>query len=210
MRHSHFILSVALIAATVLSGCNEAKVAQDGTSSGTSTTRVAELQIPSGTAIDISLATSLSSETANVGSAWNGTTRNAVMVDGKTLIPAGSAVSGTVTSGKPAKKGDRAMLDLGLASITIDGRSHRVHGTMESIVAGSTRARNLGAIAAATVAGAVIGHQVGGSDKGTVVGGLIGGGAATAAVSQTDGWQVVLKQGTPLTFTTSESVAVRS
>src|SRR5690349_2384242 len=99
MRHALFIFSVALVAATVLSGCNETKVAQDGTSSGTSanrgTDRANELQLPSGTSIDITLATALTSETASVGSAWTGSTRNAVMVDGTTVIPTGSQVSGT-------------------------------------------------------------------------------------------------------------------
>jgi hypothetical protein len=37
----------------------------------------------------------------------------------------------------------------------------------------------------------------------------VGGGAATGVVSQTKGWQVVLKSGTPLTFTTSQALAVR-
>jgi hypothetical protein len=50
----------------------------------------------------------------------------------------------------------------------------------------------------------------GGAGKGTVVGAVVGGGAATGVVSQSKGWQVLLKQGTPLTFTTSEAVAVRS
>ena len=38
---------------------------------------------------------------------------------------------------------------------------------------------------------------------------LVGAGTATAVVSQTKGWQVVLKEGTPLTFTTNEAVAMR-
>lgn len=215
MRHAPFTLVFAMIAATVLSGCNETKVAQDGTggtSGGTSSSpsnRAAALFLPSGTSIDVALSTKLTSETASVGDAWTGSTRNAVMVDGRTVVPAGSTVHGTVTSVTPARKGDRAMLDLAMTSVSVGGDSHRVHGTMESVIAGSTRARNLGAIGAATVAGAVVGQQVGGSTKGTVVGGVIGGAAATAAVSQSKGWQVVLKQGTPLTFTTNESVAVR-
>ncbi len=101
------------------------------------------------------------------------------------------------------------MLDLGLTSITVDGHEYRVQGTMEPVTAGSTRARNLGAIGAATAAGALVGNAVSGSTKGTVVGAVVGGGAATGVVSQTKGWQVVLKDGTPLTFTTHESVAVR-
>lgn len=212
MRHAHLISCVALIGAAVLSGCrSEQTVAQNGTSapSQTSTNRSSDLTLPSGTTIDVTLGTPLTSETASIGSSWTGSTRSASMVDGHNLIPAGSSVAGTVTSVKPARKGDRAMLDLGLTSITVGDHSYRVHGSMESVVAGSPRARNLGAIGASTVAGAVVGHQVGGSTKGTVIGGLIGAGAAAGVVSQTKGWQVALKEGTPLTFTTSEAVAVR-
>jgi hypothetical protein len=38
---------------------------------------------------------------------------------------------------------------------------------------------------------------------------VVGGGVATGVVAASDGYQVVLKSGTPLTFTTSEAVAVR-
>lgn len=208
MRRTPFILIAMLVAATVLSGCRNDQVAQNGTSTPTETT-VAHLNVPSGTSVDITLATALTSETASVGDAWNGSVQNAVTIDGKNIIPAGSSVVGTVTSVKPAHKGDRAMLELGLTSISVDGHSYRVEGTMEPVIAGSTRARNLGAIGAATAAGALVGNAVGGSTKGTVIGAVVGGGAATGVVSQTKGWQVVLKDGTPLTFTTHESVAVR-
>ena len=39
--------------------------------------------------------------------------------------------------------------------------------------------------------------------KGTVIGGIVGGGVATGVVAKSKGYQVVLKEGTPLTFTTS-------
>lgn len=210
MRSTPIILSLALVAATVLSGCNEPKLAQNGTENGTASATQSHLTLPSGSAIEVSLGTQLSSKTASVGTPWNGTVLNALMLDGRTVVPAGSSVTGTVTGVKAARSGDRAMLDLGLATVTVDGRSYDVSGGMESVIAGSTRARNLGAIGAATVAGAVVGHQVGHSDKGTIIGAVVGGAAATAAVSQTDGYQVVLKAGTPLTFTTSEALAVRS
>jgi hypothetical protein len=209
LRHAHFISSVALLAAVVLSGCRSDQTTTGNNSSQSTTTRVADLTLPSGTSIDITLGTPITSETANIGTAWSGSTRGALSLEGHDVIPAGSTVSGTVTSVKPARKGDRAMLDLGLTSINVGTHSYRVHGSMESIVAGSTRARNLGAIGAATAAGAIIGHAVAGSGKGTIIGGLIGGGAATGAVTQTKGYQVSLKEGTPLTFTTTEAVAVR-
>jgi hypothetical protein len=207
MRRTTLILTVALVAATVLSGCrDQQQVARNGT---TITERAPDRTLPSGTSIEVTLSTPLTSETASIGDAWSGSTRNALSIDGRSVVPAGSPVTGTVTSVTQAHKGDRAMLDLGLSSVTAEGHTYHVHGTMESVIAGSTRARNLGAIGAATAAGALVGHAIGGSTKGTVIGALVGGGAATGVVSQTKGWQVVLKAGTPLTFTTNESVAVR-
>jgi hypothetical protein len=213
MRHPAFILSVALAAATLLMGCrNEPQVAQNDQNAQNSKPQVsqrAELTVPSGTSIDVTLNTRLTSETANVGDAWSGSTRTASMVDGHEVIPAGSAVVGTVTASTPAHKGDRAMLDLALASVTVGGHNYHVRGNTEPVIAGSTRARNLGAIAGAAAVGAIVGHAIGGSTKGTVIGAVVGGGTATGVVSQTKGYQVVLKEGTPLTFTTGASVAVR-
>ena len=140
------------------------QVAQNGTNN-TSPSRVAELTLPSGTSIDVTLGTALTSETASVGSPWSGTTRSASVVDGRNVIPAGSPVAGTVTGVTAAHKGNRAMLDLGLTSVTVDGRSYRVNGTTEAVIAGSPRARNLGAIAAGTAAGALVGRAVSGSGK---------------------------------------------
>jgi len=204
MRHAHFIAGIALVAATVLSGCrSEQQVAQNDTAnSNTNTDHYVTL--PSGTSIEVTLGTALSSETASAGTAWSGTVLN-----GREGIPTGSSVSGTVTSVKPAKKGDRAMLDLGMSAITVDGHRYAVQGSTEAIIAGSTRARNLGAIAGSAAAGALIGQAVSGSTKGTVTGAVVGGGVATGVVATSDGYQVVLKPGSTLTFTTSQSVAVR-
>ena len=71
------------------------------------------------------------------------------------------------------------------------------------------RARNLGAIAGGAAAGALIGKAVGGGGEGALIGGLIGGAAAVGAVAKSKSYQVRLKPGTPLEFTTSEALAVR-
>jgi len=211
MRSTHLLAVSALVAVTVLSSCKSSEtVAQNETSSVTTTRHSNnEVTLPSGSTVDITLSTPLTSETASVGSAWTGSIRTASMHEGRNLIPVGSSVSGTVSGVTPAKKGDRAMLDLAMTSVSVNGHDYPIHGSMESVVAGSPRARNLGAIGAATVAGAVAGHAIGGNDKGTVIGAVVGGGTATAVVSQTKGYQVVLKEGTPITFTTNQAVAVR-
>ena len=201
MRYPPWISILALTATIVLSGCRNDQQVGQGTGNDAATSSVT---VPAGTSLDVTLSTGLSSENAGVGDAWTGSVLSAQ--DG---IPAGSEVRGTVSAVKAARRGDRAMLDLKLTSVTAGGRRYAMHGGTEAVIAGSPRARNLGAIGAATVAGAVVGHAIGGSGKGTLIGAIVGGGAATGVVSQTKGWQVVLKSGTRLTFTTSQAMAVR-
>ncbi len=166
------------------------------------------LTVPAGTAITITVSTPISSETAQVGDTWSGVVKDNVVVGDKTVIPSGSTVSGTVSAVKSAAKGDRAMLDLAIGSMTVEGAGYQAHATTQAIEAGSTRARNLGAIAGGAGAGALIGGAIGGK-KGAVIGGLLGGAGAGTAVAKSKGYQVVLKEGTELTFSTSDPVNIK-
>ena len=165
--------------------------------------------LPAGTALVVKLGSVVSSKTAQVGDTWSGTISEPVSVDGKVVIPAGTTVTGTVTGAKPAKKGDRAMLELAVKSVGGGAHSTSLTATTEPVIAGSTRARNLGAIAGGAAAGALIGKAVGGDGKDAAIGAVIGGAAATGAVAASQGYQVELKEGTALTFTTTNSVALR-
>jgi len=166
--------------------------------------------IAAGTPIDVAVALQISTETAKVGDTWTGEVKDNVIVGDKVVIPAGSIVTGIINETKPAQKGDRALLDLEVQSVNVNGKTLAVNAGTEAIEAGSTRARNLGAIAGAAAAGALVGKAVGGSGKGALIGGLIGGAAATGAVAKSQGYQVVLKEGTVLTFNVSTDTKVRS
>lgn len=166
--------------------------------------------VPAGTAIALSVNAQISSENVQPGDTWQGVTTAPVVVGNSAPIPAGALVSGVVVGAKSAEKGDRAFLYLGVKSISVDGKEIMVNATTDSIIAGSTRARNLGAIAGGAAAGALIGKAVGGSGKGALIGGLIGGAAATAGVAASKGYQVVLKEGTELTFHTTSDVTIRN
>jgi hypothetical protein len=165
--------------------------------------------LPAGTGIKITVNAQISSETAQPGDAWTGTVAAPVVIGTSAPIPAGSTVHGVIEGVKPAEKGSRAFLLLAVRSIEVGGKSHFVHATADSIIAGSTRARNLGAIAGSAAAGALIGKAVGGSNKGALVGGLLGAAAGTGAVAASKGYQVQLKEGTELTFNLNESVVMR-
>ncbi|MFI5372930.1 MAG: hypothetical protein ACHQ52_15350 [Candidatus Eisenbacteria bacterium] len=166
--------------------------------------------LPAGTLFHVVVGTPVTSETANPGDGWSGTLKEAVPIGAMGVIPAGSAVHGVVEGAKPAAKGDRAVLVLRLTSVEIQGKNVEVSGHTDSLIAGSTRTRNVGAIAGSAAAGALLGRAIGGSGKGAVIGGLLGGAAATGAVAKSKGYQVEVKEGAEMTFTlTRESLVSR-
>jgi hypothetical protein len=156
--------------------------------------------LSSGSTFNVTLGGAISSETASVGDAWNGTVAHDVVTKHGGVILAGSQVNGVVTGAMGAKRGSRAMLDLAVRNIRVNGRDESIAANGESVVAGSTRARNLGAIAGGVAAGALIGTAVG-DGRNATLGGLIGGAAATGVVAGSKGYQVVLKSGTLMSFT---------
>jgi hypothetical protein len=165
--------------------------------------------VPAGTPIKIALDTKITSETAQPGETWTGVVKEPVVLGTSAPIPAGSTVQGVITGAAPAAKGSRAFLVLAVKSVTVNGKTHSVAASTDSIIAGSTRARNLGAIAGGAAAGALIGKAVGGSNKGALIGGILGGAAATGAVAASKGYQVELKEGTEITFNVADAVVMR-
>lgn len=168
------------------------------------------ITLPAGTAVHVVVDQGLSSKTAQVGDGWTGTVTEAIDHNGRVLIPAGSSVHGTVVVSEPAVRGDRAKLQLAMTSVVANGRTYAVRGRSETIVAGSPRTRNIGAIAGGTAAGALIGRVVGGSTKSTVIGAAIGGGAATAVIATSKGYQANIDAGKNLAFTTTTSATFRA
>ena len=156
--------------------------------------------VSAGTGLKITMNSALTSETASMGQEWTGTIAEAVVVGKMAPFPAGSVVHGVVDGVKSAQKGDRAVLVLRVTSIEANGKSHSISATGDSIVAGSTRARNVGAVAGGAAAGALIGRAVGGSGKGALIGGILGGAAATGAVAGSKGYQATVKEGAELVF----------
>ncbi len=165
--------------------------------------------VPEGTPIKVTMDAQISSETTQPGDTWTGVVKEPVVIGTAAPIPAGSIVHGVITGSEAAERGDRAFLVLAVRSITVEGKEYSVAAGTDSIIAGSPRARNLGAIAGGAAAGALIGKAIGGSGKGALIGGILGGAAATGAVAKSKGYQVVLKPGTELTFNVDRSVVMK-
>ena len=142
------------------------------------------------------------------GDTWTGTVKDPVIIGDRVVIPAGATVNGVVSGAKAAEKGSRAMLVLAVRSVDVDGKTHALSANADSMIAGSTRARNVGAVAGGAGAGALIGKAIGGG-KGALIGGLLGAGAATGAVAASKGYQVEVKEGAEITFNVNEAVVMK-
>ncbi len=165
--------------------------------------------VPSGTELKIDMGTAINSETAKAGDSWTGTLSTAVTIGSAAPFPAGSAVSGVVEGVQGAAKGDRAFLVLRVTSIEANGVSHSIEAGADSLIAGSTRKRNVGAVAGGAAVGALLGKAIGGSNKGAVIGGILGGAAATGAVASSKGFQVDVPQGKPMVFKVLQDTHVK-
>lgn len=209
MRFDRWMCLSMLGAVLVLgSGCksNRDDASADGAAgSGFFGSRVT---VPSGTVLDVQLGSSLSSETARAGQTWTGTLTSPVVVEGREVVPAGSTVEGTVVSVQPARRGSRARLELGVRAVRVDDRKTSLHARAEPVIAGSTRARNLGAIAGGAAAGALLGKAIGGDGDDAAKGAIVGGAVATGAVAASKGYQVELRDGTTMSFVVTDDVAV--
>ena len=208
-----FVTGGILVMSSVvlLNGCNETESSTAESSGGGSSNQTethSSPSVPDGTTLNVALGTTISSKNAQSGDAWEGTVTDNVTTGSGVIIPAGSKVSGVVTGVVPAKRGDLAMLDLAVRSVVVDGKSTSLDANTQPVVAGSPRARNLGAIAGGAAAGALVGKAVG-DGKNAAVGGLIGGATAAGVVAASKGYQVILKTGTVMSFTVNETVSMR-
>jgi hypothetical protein len=167
------------------------------------------VMVPGGTELKIAIETAINSETAKAGDSWSGTISDAVTIGSAAPFPAGSTVSGVVEAAQGAAKGDRAFLVLRVTSIQSNGTSHAIDAGADSLIAGSTRKRNVGAVAGGAAVGALLGKAIGGSTKGAVIGGILGGAAATGAVAGSKGFQVDVPQGKALVFKVLQDTKVK-
>lgn len=172
-----------------------------------STPKSQGVTVPAGTSFKVAVSTGITSATAMPGDSWTGSVKDPVIVGDRVVIPAGAMVHGVVSGAKAAEKGSRAVLVLSVRSVEVDGKTHSLSANADSMIAGSTRARNVGAVAGGAGAGALIGKAIGGG-KGALIGGLIGAGAATGAVAASKGYQVEVKEGAEVTFNVNEAVVM--
>jgi hypothetical protein len=155
----------------------------------------ARLEIPSGAEIDVRLLTALTSDTAQVEDRVEATTLIDMYNGNELLVPAGSTLTGWVTSVDRASRTDRkGSLTIEFNRLRLNNRSYDVRAYVTQALESEGIAGETARIGAGSAVGAIIGGILGGV-KGAIAGILIGGGGVIAA---TEGKDVHLPEGTVL------------
>lgn len=166
------------------------------------TAQTSERVIPEGTELQLSLSEPLSSKLNDVGDVVFATIRRDVVVDGKTILPRGTEVTGRVTlaspAGRPFKGGklhvtfERVRIDgqdqrlaMVVKSVSDFGRDEKISATSEGTLKGGTSGgdllRNVGTAAGIGGIGVTIAILAGIRGDGGYYGGISRGSAVTGA-----------------------------
>jgi hypothetical protein len=169
----------------------------------------ADVNLPSGTAIVVTLDQSVSSRDARTGQKLDGTVARDVSVDGKLAVPKGAHVQLSVAdvqaSGRLSKP---AKLWLKVDSVELKGQTYFLSTRWSGQNGPNHNERNVVAIGGGTGAGALIGGLVGGG-KGALIGAAAGAGAGTAGAAATGKKDVTFLAETKLRFVTTRPIKIR-
>jgi len=168
-----------------------------------------ELRVKTDSVIGIRLDTPLSSKTTRVEDKVTARVTRDVMADGRTAIPAGARLEGTVTL---VERGgnfrQRARLGVRFTSIVLADKTRLPIETETIFRDGeSPTGEATSKIGAGAVVGAMIGAMIGGK-KGAAIGSAAGVGGGTAAVMAGGPNDAILEAGTTLTVRLTSEVTV--
>lgn len=176
---------------------------RQGNSQGNST--ASSRIIPAGSELDVRLTTALTSDTAKVEDAVEATTVVDLFRGEDLIIPAGSRITGYVSSVDRASRTDRkGALTIEFTRLYLNGRARDVRAHVTQALESGGFKSELPGVAAGSGIGAIIGGILGGT-KGAIAGILIGGGGVIAA---TEGKDVHLPEGTVLRVRFEDAVTL--
>jgi hypothetical protein len=168
-----------------------------------------EVTVPSGTTLRLELKSSVASDTSKVEDTVRAVLRQAVTVEGKTVIPAGTEVVGTVTDvERSGRVKGLAHVAYRFTSIRHDRERYDIRTSTISHEAKPTKKKDATKIAIGAGAGAALGSILGGG-SGAAKGAAIGGGAGTGAVLATRGDEVRLGPGADVSTRLTSPLTVR-
>jgi hypothetical protein len=160
---------------------------------------VREFTVPDGTSLRLDLVTPLDSDSSRVEDTVRATLREAVTVEGTTVLPVGTELTGTVTEaeGSGRVKG-RARLGFRFTTLRTGAERHEIQTAPISLEAEATKGDDAKKIGIGAGIGAAVGAIAGGA-SGAAKGAAIGAGGGTGVVLATKGKEVRLGAGANVT-----------
>lgn len=176
------------------------KEAQDLSKAPSSAPKTEVVDVPVGTSLTVKLAGELATDKVQAGDAFEGTLSAPVIVAGKTVWPAGSAVRGVVAQSVPAGRlaSGNGVLAIKLTEVAGEGietETFAVHGT-------ATGERNAKFIGGGALLGALAGVLSDKKHQGdhALGGAAIGAAAGTAAAAATANTVIKIEAASPVAF----------
>ena len=170
---------------------------------------VREVTLPAGTQLRLRLDTSHASNTSRVEDRVQAHLVSPVVVNGTTVLPTNTDVTGHVTVARPsAKVKGRAYLAVRFTEVSPGGDDLRMTTRTWGREARGTKKKDAAKIAVPGAVGGVVGAIVDGK-RGAAIGAGVGAGAGTAVVLSTAGEEVRLPRGSTLLVRLSAPLTVR-
>lgn len=156
--------------------------------------------VPAGTALTVRVGQALSSKTSQTGQTFLATLAQPVSVGGRTAIPTGSTVSGTVVTAKAKGKfKGEGELSLALTSVTVKGHTYTIQTSELSSTSKGKGKRTAATTGGGAAGGALIGGLAGGG-KGAGIGALVGASAGLVGGAMTGNKQIEIPAESALSF----------
>ena len=173
------------------------------------------LTAAAGTRVPLAVSESITTRQAKAGDAFTATVGQDVKdAAGHVVIPAGSAVQGTIVAAEPAPNPNSSgQLTLDVKSVSVRGTSYAVDATVESMDTvmkgrGVTKA-DAAKVGGGAVAGALVGKLLGKNAKGAVIGGAVGAAAGAAAARASRDIDIILPKGAAITIKLNKPLTVK-
>ncbi|MCY4636006.1 MAG: hypothetical protein OXG04_16120, partial [Acidobacteria bacterium] len=172
--------------------------------------QVTPIAIPAATAITVRTAAAVTSATAQVEDTVSATTAGDVTVDGRTVIPAGSRMLGSVTAvERTGRMSGSDRITVRFHTLVYNGVKTPLETAPVTRAGPGQTSQNATRIGGGAAVGAILGAVLGGR-KGAAIGSAIGTAGGSAAAAAQHAAPAVLEAGETLTLRTTRRATIET
>ncbi len=200
MKRNLAVLLTCLLACTLVT---PSALAWQSSKKKKKSSKITSPVVPAGQELSVSIVENLDSGKAELGDEFHGNLVEPIVVNGTTLYPKGSDVTGRVVTARDSGRLSRpGILELELTEVRSGTRKSALHTDPWRLEGKSHTKSNVTKIGGGAAAGAIIGAIAGGG-KGAAIGAAVGAGAGTAVAAATGKQEAKVESEAVLTFVTS-------